>query len=105
MRPPAQSLDEYLSRYEHVCAAVIAFSSGCATPRAAANIVKDAHERARNWSEWIMTCYRCDAGVAVSDAIRSRHHLKGYMGDYQFALTLVRRAKHTGNEPLFASWM
>jgi len=102
MKP--SSIDEYLQRYPHVCAAVIAFSLGYATPQCAANILRDAHDRRENWSEWIYECYRADPLPAVRSAIRSRHALSGYMSDYRQALALVRRSMRTGEGPLFASW-
>jgi hypothetical protein len=98
------SLDEYLRRYERTCATIIAFSLGYATPHCAANILKDAHERQQNYSEWIYECYRADPLPAVRDAIRSRHHFKGYMSEYQAALAIVRRANQSGEHPPFASW-
>ena len=98
------SIEEYLHRYPRTCAAVIAFSLGYATPQCAANIVKDAHERRDNWSEWIYSCYRCDPLPAVRGAIRSRHALSGYMADYQQALAIVRRANERGEHPPFGSW-
>jgi hypothetical protein len=104
MHPRPASLDEYLQRYPRACAAVIAFSLGYATPHCAANILRDAHERRENWSEWIYECYRADPLPAVRSAIASRHALKGYMAEYQQALALVRRANERGEGPLFASW-
>jgi hypothetical protein len=104
MNARPSSIDEYLHRYERTCAAIIAFSSGYATPQCAANILKDAHERRQNYSEWIYECYRADPVPAVRTAIKSRHRLKGYMADNQTALAIVRRAKQHGEHPLFASW-
>ena len=46
-------------------ATIIAFSLGYATPHCAANILKDAHERQENWSEWIYECYGADPLPAV----------------------------------------
>jgi hypothetical protein len=99
-----QSLDEYLQHYPRICAAIIAYSLGYATPRCAANILKDAHEGRQNWCEWIYSCYGCDPRPAVQHAIRSRHSLQGYMADYRQALAIVRRATNDGEHPLFASW-
>jgi len=99
-----ESIDDYLQRCPRLCAAIIAYSTGYATPRCAANILKDAHERQRNYSEWIYECYRADPLPAVQGAVRSRHHLNGYMADYQTALAIVRRANEKGEEPVFASW-
>jgi hypothetical protein len=104
MRSRATSIDDYLRRYERTVATIIAFSLGYATPQCAADILKDAHERRENWCEWIYSCYGCDPLPAVQAAIRSRHHLKGYMSEYQVALAIVRRANRTGEHPTFASW-
>jgi hypothetical protein len=98
------SIDDYLQHYPRLCATVIAYSLGYATPRCAANILKDAHERRQNFCEWIYECYGADPLPAVRAAIRSRHSLKGFMADYPVALALVRRANQDGNHPLFASW-
>jgi hypothetical protein len=103
MARPA-SIDEYLQRYPRACAAVISYSLGYATPRAAANILRDAHNGQQNWCEWIWSAYQCDPRPAVQGAIRSRHHLKGFMADYQQALAIVRRANKEGEHPVFASW-
>jgi hypothetical protein len=99
----SRTIDEYLQHYPRLCAAVIAYSLGYATPRCAANIIKDAHERQRNFCEWIYECYGADPLPAVQGAIRSRHTLRGYMADYQQALAIVRRA-NDGEHPTFASW-
>jgi hypothetical protein len=76
---------------------IIAFSLGYATPRCAANILKDAHEGQPNYSEWIYSCYRADPRPAVRDAIKARHALNGYMSDYELALRIVRRAAGGAN--------
>lgn len=99
-----ESLDDYLQCHPRICAAIIAYSSGYATPLCAANILRDAHHRERNFCEWIYECYHTDPLPAVRSAIRARHHLKGYMADYQAALAIVRRATTDGEHPLFASW-
>ena len=104
MKPHPSCIDEYLQRYPRVCALVIAYSLGYATPGCAANILQDAHLRRQNWCEWIASAYGCDPRPAVAGAIRSRHHLRGYMADYQSALAIVRRANERGDHPLFASW-
>src|SRR5437016_5415364 len=83
MRP--SSLEEYLQSYPRTCAVIIAYSLGYASPRCAASILKDAHERQENYSEWITACYGYDARRAVTDAIRARHALRGYMADYDRA--------------------
>ncbi len=98
------SLEDYLRRYPRVCAALIAYSLGYATPRAAANILKDAREGRENWCEWIYTCYGCNPQPAVQAAIKARHTLNGYMADYQQALAIVRHASRSGEHPMFASW-
>lgn len=99
-----RSIDAYLKRYPRTCAAIIAYSLGYATPQCAANILKDAHDGQSNYSEWIYSCFSTDPRPAVRSAIRSRHHLKGYMSDYQTALAIVRRANKDGEQPVFASW-
>jgi hypothetical protein len=104
LAPAPQSIDDYLRRYPRVCAAVIAYSLGYATPRCAANILKDAHDRNKNYCEWIYECYRADPLPAVQGAIHARRHLRGYMSDYRTALALVRRANDGGEQPVFASW-
>src|SRR5947209_4489468 len=103
MTRPA-SLDEYLQRYPRTCATIIAFSLGYATPQCAANILRDAHLRQPNWSEWIFECYNTNPLPAVQAAIQSRHALKGYMSEYHEALRIVRRTNRTGEHPDFASW-
>jgi hypothetical protein len=104
MKRRPDSIEEYLRRYERTCATIIAFSLGYATPQCAANILRDAHRRQQNYSEWIYECYRADPLPAVQAAIQSRRALKGYMADYQAALAIVRRANQTGDHPNFASW-
>src|SRR5207249_2872421 len=99
------SIDDYLRRYPRACAAIIAYSTGYATPHCAANILRDAHNKQSNYSEWIWTCYRSDPTPAVREAIKSRHHLKGYLSSYETALAIIRHHNNTGQSPPFASWM
>lgn len=42
--------------------------------------------------------------LAVRDAIKSRHTLRGYIADYPTALAITRRAIETGREPELESW-
>ena len=103
-RKKPETVQDYLRAYPRICAAIIAFSLGYAPPTRAAAILKDAKEGKENWCEWIYSCYDRNPLPAVQRAIRSRHTLRGYMADYPTALTIVRRAIRTGDEPIFASW-
>jgi len=95
---------EIMKRYPRITAHIIAESLGYATPTTAALILRDAKYRQENWCEWIYSCYNRDPLGAVQDAIRNRHHHKGYMAEYRLARALVGRAIETGEEPLLASW-
>jgi len=103
-RPAELSLKEIMKEYPRITAHVIAESLGYATPSCAARILKDARERKENYCEWIDACYGGDPLPAVKNAIRNRHHHKGFMAEYKTALALVKRAIETGDEPVFESW-
>jgi len=98
------SVEETMKRYPRITAHVIAESLGYATPSRAARILKDAREGRKNYFEWISSCYGSDPLPAVRNAIRNRHHHKGYMAEYKLAKKLVDRAIETGEEPLLGSW-
>jgi hypothetical protein len=83
---------------------MIAEGLGYATPTCAAQILRDAKYGQENWCEWIYSCHDRNPIRAVKNAIRSRHHHKGFMAEYQHAKALVDRALNTGDEPIFASW-
>jgi len=98
------STEETMKRYPQITAHIIAESLGYATPSCAARILKDAREGRENYCEWIYSCYGSDPLPAVRNAIRNRHHHKGYMAEYKLAKKLVDRAIETGDEPLLESW-
>jgi hypothetical protein len=98
------STSEIMKRYPRITAHIIAESLGYATPSCAARILKDAREGRENYCEWIYSCYGKNPLKAVQNAIRNRHHHKGYMAEYKMAYALVKHAIETGKEPLFASW-
>jgi len=79
-----------MKRYPRITAHIIAESLGYATRK--------------NYCEWIYSCYGSDPLPAVKNAIRNRHHHKGYMAEYRIAKKLVDHALDTGEEPVFASW-
>ena len=99
-----RSLRYYMERYPRITSHIIAESLGYATPTRAASILKDAAEGKENWCEWIFSCYNRNPRKAVENAIRSKHHHKGYMAEYSLAKKLVARALETGEEPVFGSW-
>ena len=99
-----QTPNGYLRRYPRTCAHIICHSLGYATPTTAARILMHADRQEPDYCEWIDSCYRGDARRAVGDAIRRRHGHRGYMADFDQALSLVQRAIDTGNEPLLGSW-
>ena len=98
------SIRETMKRYPRITAHIIAESLGYATPSRAARILKDAREKRENYCEWIYSCYGSDPFPAVQNAIRNRHHHKGYMSEYKLAKKLVDQAIETGDEPLLGSW-
>jgi len=98
------SVEETMKRYPCLTAHVIAESLGYATPSRAARILKDAREGRKNYFEWISSCYGSDPLPAVRNAIRNRHHHKGYMAEYKLAKKIVDRAIETGEEPFLGSW-
>lgn len=98
------SADQYLRRYPRVVSHIICESLGYATPQLAAMILRDAKLGRENWCEWLYSCYSRDPRRAVRDAIRNRHHHRGYMADYRTAWHIVRRAIDDNQHPLFASW-
>jgi hypothetical protein len=100
----AYSTKEIMKKYPRITAHIISESLGYATPSCAAVILKDARDEKNNYCEWIYSCYGSDPKKAVQDAIRNRHHHEGYMAEYKLALSLVKRAIETGDEPEFASW-
>lgn len=83
---------------------MICCSLGYATPGCAARIIADSHAGRQNFCEWIACCYKADPKPAVRQAIRGRHHHRGYMADYGQARAIVEHARTTGREPVFASW-
>jgi hypothetical protein len=118
---------DIMRRYPRITAHIIAESLGYATPTRAAVILNDTKHRRENWCEWAkskclcfsrastmfpinessprdLACYGRDPLKAVQDAIRNRHHHKGYMSEYRHARALVDRAIKDGAEPLLASW-
>ena len=103
-RVDLESTEDYLKRYPRICAHIIAESLGYATPLCAAQILRDANEGRSNYCEWVASCYNGDAKQVVANAIRSRHHHKGYMASYEVARAIVERQLETGEGPVFASW-
>lgn len=99
-----ESPTDYLRAYPRLCAHIICFSLGYATPTTAARILMNAHRGKPNYCEWIWSCYNCDPRPAVQGAILARHSHHGCMADFDLAYALVRRAVETGEEPMFGSW-
>jgi hypothetical protein len=96
---------EFMERYPRITAHIISESLGYATPSTAARIGLDGMYGRENLCEWIYSCYGMDAGKALRDAIRNRHHHTGYMSWYrEMALPLVMHAIEHEKEPIFASW-
>ncbi len=104
MPPKQESPHDIIRRHPCLVAHLIAESLGYATPTKAALILRDGKNRKENYCEWIAACYHGNARKAVEDAIRNRHHHKGYMAEYKLAKALVDRAIKDGSEPIFASW-
>jgi len=104
VRLKLESAQDYMRAYPRLTAHVIAESLGYATPSTAARIIKDAHEKQKNYCEWVATCYNCDARKVIENSFKHRHMHKGYMAWYDRASALVKRAIETGEEPLFGSW-
>ncbi len=73
-----QSLDEYLRHYPRACAAIVAFSHGAATPRCAAYVLRDAHERAEHDWSWLEHADPHWSRRILTRALRYRHNLDGY---------------------------
>ena len=94
---------DYMRLYPRVCAQIIAYSHGYATPRMAANILRDAMESGLNNCEWIASCYNKDARQAVYGATQHRHN-PAYRDAYAYALALVRHELAGGKGPELASW-
>jgi len=86
----ANSIEDYLRPVRALMREHHRILVGYATPHCAANILKDAHHRQRNSSEWISACYRADP-LRRPRPIQSRHAPREYVLNYQRALTLVRR--------------
>ncbi len=98
------SLAEVRNRWPRVTAHLIAESLGYATPDKAAYIIRDGLLGERNWCEWIDACYQGDARKALQNAIRNRHHHRGYMADYRQALAIVQHVNAGNRGPDLASW-
>lgn len=98
------SIKETMKRYPVLTAHIIAESMGYATPTCAARILKDAREGRENYCEWIYSCYKGDAQMAVKNSILFRGEHNGYMNDYQRARALVKKSLESGEEPLLGSW-
>lgn len=96
--------NDVLRCYPALCAHIIAESLGYATPSIAATILRDAVLERENWCEWIYSCYNRIPLNAVRAAIKNRHRHRGYMADVRLAISIVREAIRSGNEPIFASW-
>ena len=93
-----------LRRWPRLCAHLICQSLGYASPTLAGNIVLAAARGERHSCEWIAACYRGDPLPAVREAIRCRHHHRGYMAEYALARRLVRTAIESGDPCVFGSW-
>jgi len=70
----------------------------------AAQIGLDGLHNRENWCEYVYTCFDRNARACLKQAIRFRHHHRGYMAEYRLAKKLVDRYLETGEQPLFASW-
>lgn len=97
---------DYLRQYPSICAHIICESLGYASPLTAAGILHDAIHNKINGSEWIISCYRGDAMLAVRDAIRFRDTHQGFMADYGLALLAVYKELGTPDTTYrFGSWI
>ena len=96
--------EEFARRYSRVTAHIIAESLGYATPARAAQIGLDGLHNRENWCEYVYTCFDRNARACLKQAIKYRHHHRGYMAEYRLAKKLVDRYLETGEQPLFASW-
>lgn len=104
MRKKPEKIEEVLKRYPALTAHLIAESLGYATPSCSANIILDAIHGRKNWCEWIYSCYNRNPLPAVQGAISHRKTHEGYMAEFKYAYAIVKKARETGQEPLFASW-
>ncbi len=96
--------EDAVRRYPRIVAHLICHSLGYCTPRLAGVLLLTAARNLQHHCEWISSCYRADPWPAVAGAIASRHGHKGYMADFDQALTIVNRSRSGGPDPLFASW-
>jgi hypothetical protein len=107
----ATSRDEILKRYPRLVSHLICESLGYFTPEGAAGAILAVVQNRACACEW----YLHMAGVGgrsledvgrdtLRDAIRSRHHHRGFMAEYAHARALVHRLVTTGDSPLLASW-
>jgi hypothetical protein len=94
-----------LQRYPRITAHLICESLGHASPTKAAMICFDGAAGRKNWCEWIDACYGGDAGRALRNAVRDRHHHRGYMADYAQARRLVEHGRRGVDDTAWlASW-
>jgi hypothetical protein len=106
---PKVTRDEALRRWPRIVAHVICRSLGYATPTLAAKIVAAFKNGELCYCEWLGACYQpaYSPDAAVREAIRFRHHHRGYMAHYPDALHLVvLELAGQLTDPLhkFASW-
>jgi hypothetical protein len=78
-----RSLEEYVRRYPRLCALIVSFSAGLATPQGAAVLLREYHER-RDAGESLAEY----PGPDVRDAVRYRRTLTGLR--YRRALASMR---------------
>ena len=111
---------EAMTRWPCLTAHVICESLGYFTPDGAALALLRHKRREPHHCEWYWAMNGFEQGRSLGDdfdnallkinrnvitrAYEKRSNHKGYMAEYQRALTLVKRQLKTGERPLLASW-
>lgn len=93
-----------LRRWPRLVAHVMCYSSGYASPLCAARIIADMKGGRENYCEWIWSCHSRNPRTAVELAIVSRHHHRGFLGEYASALVNVMREHRGTNPTLGVDW-
>jgi len=68
-REKPKTIQQFVQRYPHVLTK-IKEAGGLATAEQAAVILRDAVERRKNYSDWVLSKYQGDAMRAVGSALR-----------------------------------
>lgn len=91
-------------RYRRIVAHMICHSLGYCTPYLAAALVLIAAKNGTHFCEWISTIYQRDPWPALCAAIAERNSHRGYMRDFDHALSIVDAVRGGSPEPVLASW-